>query len=49
MAAASARDPTKKFTFSVRTRTLFWRRADEEGDAAAAARGLGQLPVPAAL
>ena len=27
MAAEKPRDPTKKFTFSVRTRTLFWRRA----------------------
>ena len=26
MATATTRDPTKKFTFSVRTRTLFWRR-----------------------
>ena len=33
----AARDPTKKFTFSVRTRTLFWRRAEDDGKAAASA------------
>ena len=44
----AARDPTKKFTFSVRTRTLFWRRAEDDGKAAAPAPPrrvtLGQLP-----
>ena len=42
----AARDLTKKFTFSVRTRTLFWRRADEKGETPAPPRRvtLGQLP-----
>ena len=42
----AARDPTKKFTFSVRTRTLFWRRADEKSETPAPPRRvtLGQLP-----
>ena len=43
----AARDQTKKFTFSVRTRTLFWRRAEDDGKAAAPAPRrvtLGQLP-----
>ena len=47
MAAEKTRDPTKKFTFSVRTRTLFWRRAEDDGKAAAPAPRrvtLGQLP-----
>ena len=46
MAAEKPRDPTKKFTFSVRTRTLFWRRADEKGETPAPPRRvtLGQLP-----
>ena len=47
MAAATARDPTKKFTFSVRTRTLFWRRAEDDGKEAHAPPRrvtLGQLP-----
>ena len=44
--AAEKRDPTKKFTFSVRTRTLFWRRADEKSETPAPPRRvtLGQLP-----
>ena len=46
MAAEKPRDPTKKFTFSVRTRTLFWRRADEKSETPAPPRRvtLGQLP-----
>ena len=45
MAAATTRDPTKKFTFSVRTRTLFWHRADEKETPAPPRRvTLGQLP-----
>ena len=42
----AARDPTTKFSFSVRTRTLFWRRADEKGETPAPPRRvtLGQLP-----
>ena len=43
----AARDPTKKFTFSVRTRTLFWRRAEDDGKEAHAPPRrvtLGQLP-----
>ena len=30
MAAEKTRDPAKKFTFSARTRKLFWRRAADE-------------------
>ena len=47
MAAEKTRDPTKKFTFSVRTRTLFWRRAEDDGKEAHAPPRrvtLGQLP-----
>ena len=45
MAAEKTRDPTKKFTFSVRTRTLFWHRADEKETPAPPRRvTLGQLP-----
>ena len=46
MAAEKTRDPTKKFTFSVRTRTLFWRRAADEKETPAPPRRvtLGQLP-----
>ena len=42
----AARDLTKKFTFSVRTRTLFWRRAADEKETPAPPRRvtLGQLP-----
>ena len=46
MAAEKTRDPTKKFTFSVRTRTLFWRRAEDKDATPAPPRRvtLGQLP-----